>query len=111
AVAAAEAIGYPVMLKSTAGGGGIGMQICRDAEQLRLAWSSIKRLSANNFANSGVFIEKYIEYARHIEVQIFGDGAGDALVLGDRDCSTQRRHQKVIEEAPAPNIPAEVRAR
>jgi urea carboxylase len=111
AVAAAEAIGYPVMLKSTAGGGGIGMQICRDAEQLRLAWPSIKRLSANNFANSGVFIEKYIEYARHIEVQIFGDGAGDALVLGDRDCSTQRRHQKVIEEAPAPNIPAEVRAR
>lgn len=111
AVQTANAIGYPVMLKSTAGGGGIGMQICHTETQLRGAWPSIKRLSANNFANAGVFIEKYIEYARHIEVQIFGDGLGDALVLGDRDCSTQRRHQKVIEEAPAPNIPAEVRAR
>jgi urea carboxylase len=111
AALAADVIGYPVMLKSTAGGGGIGMQICLNEAQLRGAWPSIKRLSANNFSNAGVFIEKYIEYARHIEVQIFGDGAGDALVLGDRDCSTQRRHQKVIEEAPAPNIPEQVRVR
>ena len=111
AIAAADALGFPVMLKSTAGGGGIGMQICQGEAQLRAAWPSIKRLSANNFANSGVFLEKYIEYARHIEVQIFGDGLGNALVLGDRDCSTQRRHQKVIEEAPAPNIPVDVRAR
>lgn len=111
AVEQAHIIGYPVMLKSTAGGGGIGMQICCDEQQLRNSWQSIKRLSANNFANEGVFIEKYIELARHIEVQIFGNGKGDVLVLGDRDCSTQRRHQKVIEEAPAPNIPAEVRQR
>lgn len=109
AVEQAADIGYPVMLKSTAGGGGIGMQICHDEQQLLGSWQSIKRLSANNFANEGVFLEKYIEFARHIEVQIFGDGRGDVLVLGDRDCSTQRRHQKVIEEAPAPNIPAEVR--
>lgn len=111
AVHEAHIIGYPVMLKSTAGGGGIGMQICGDEQQLRNSWQSIKRLSANNFANEGVFLEKYIEVARHIEVQIFGDGKGDVIVLGDRDCSTQRRHQKVIEEAPAPNIPAEVRQR
>lgn len=109
AVECAEAIGYPVMLKSTAGGGGIGMQICQDEQHLRGSWQSIKRLSANNFANEGVFLEKYIEFARHIEVQVFGDGEGDVLILGDRDCSTQRRHQKVIEEAPAPNIPIEVR--
>lgn len=111
AVQQAETVGYPVMLKSTAGGGGIGMQICHDERQLRGSWLGIKRLSANNFANEGVFLEKYIELARHVEVQIFGDGQGDVLVLGDRDCSTQRRHQKVIEEAPAPNIPAEVRQR
>jgi urea carboxylase len=105
----AEKIGYPVMLKSTAGGGGIGMQICRNPEQLRASWQGIKRLSANNFANEGVFLEKYVERARHIEVQVFGDGKGEVVVLGDRDCSTQRRHQKVIEEAPAPNIPPHVR--
>lgn len=109
AVEKAAEIGYPLMLKSTAGGGGIGMQVCHSAEQLRSCWESIKRLGANNFSNSGVFLEKYIEYARHVEVQILGDGKGDAIVLGDRDCSSQRRHQKVIEEAPAPNIPASVR--
>lgn len=109
AVTKAEAIGYPVMLKSTAGGGGIGMQICQNANQLQQHWQSVKRLSANNFSNSGVFLEKFIERARHIEVQVFGDGDGNILVLGDRDCSSQRRHQKVIEEAPAPNIPDSVR--
>ncbi len=110
ALVQAERIGYPVMLKSTAGGGGIGMQICYDAEQLGHAWQSVLRLSQNNFSNSGIFLEKYIEFARHIEVQVFGDGLGSALILGDRDCSAQRRHQKVIEEAPAPNIPEPVRA-
>ncbi|HVK99166.1 MAG TPA: biotin carboxylase N-terminal domain-containing protein, partial [Dongiaceae bacterium] len=110
AVDAAGRIGYPVILKSTAGGGGIGMQMCTDAAQLRKAWDSVKRLSANNFANDGVFVEKYIEIARHIEVQIFGDGLGNAIALGERDCSAQRRHQKVIEETPAPNIPDGVRA-
>jgi urea carboxylase len=109
AVDAAAQIGYPVMLKSTAGGGGIGMQTCYDEAQLRKAYDSVKRLSANNFSNDGVFLEKYIERARHIEVQVFGDGAGKALALGERDCSSQRRNQKVVEETPAPNIPATVR--
>ena len=110
ALKAAAEIGYPVMLKSTAGGGGIGMQICHDDAGLEKAWDSVRRLSANNFSNDGVFLEKYIERARHIEVQVFGDGAGGALALGERDCSAQRRHQKVLEETPAPNLPDEVRA-
>lgn len=109
AVTAASDIGYPVMLKSTAGGGGIGMQLCWDEEQLKKSYDSVRRLSEANFANSGVFLEKFIEYARHIEVQIFGDGKGNAVALGERDCSTQRRNQKVIEETPAPNIPNDVR--
>ncbi len=104
----AQKIGYPVMLKSTAGGGGIGMQTCWEANELDEAFNSVRRLSENNFSNSGVFIEKFIENARHIEVQIFGNGMGDAVALGERDCSTQRRNQKVIEEAPAPNIPSAV---
>jgi urea carboxylase len=109
ALHAAKLIGYPVMLKSTAGGGGIGMQLCRSDAELSKAFDSVRRLSESNFANSGVFLEKFIEHARHIEVQIFGDGRGHAIALGERDCSTQRRNQKVIEECPAPNIPHEVR--
>lgn len=109
AVTAAGHIGYPVILKSTAGGGGIGMQVCNTADELHQAFDSIRRLSANNFSNDGVFVEKYIAYARHIEVQVFGDGKGRAVTFGERDCSAQRRHQKVIEETPAPNIPSDVR--
>ncbi|MCG8436766.1 MAG: ATP-grasp domain-containing protein, partial [Pseudomonadales bacterium] len=109
ALNAAEEIGYPVMLKSTAGGGGIGMQVCDSAESLNKAWDTVRRLSANNFSNDGVFIEKYIARARHIEVQVFGDGNGKAVTLGERDCSAQRRHQKVLEETPAPNLPDPVR--
>ncbi|MDY6980345.1 MAG: urea carboxylase [Pseudomonadota bacterium] len=105
----AESIGYPVMLKSTAGGGGIGMQLCWNSEELSGAYDSVRRLSENNFSNSGVFLEKFIEYARHIEVQIFGDGLGDAVAIGERDCSSQRRNQKVIEETPAPNLNDNVR--
>lgn len=107
---AASAIGYPVMLKSTAGGGGIGMQLCRDAEGLRKAYDSVRRLGENNFADSGVFVEIFIERARHIEVQVFGDGKGGAIAIGERDCSTQRRNQKVVEETPAPNLAKAVRA-
>jgi len=110
AIAAAREIGYPVMLKSTAGGGGIGMQLCADEDELARAFDSVRRLSASNFANSGVFLEKFIERARHIEVQIIGDGRGRALALGERDCSAQRRNQKVIEETPAPGLPDSVRA-
>ncbi|MBS0002700.1 MAG: 5-oxoprolinase/urea amidolyase family protein, partial [Thioalkalivibrio sp.] len=107
----ARRIGFPVMLKSTAGGGGIGMQLCHDEAGLREAWDSVKRLAQNNFADTGVFLEKYVEQARHIEVQIFGDGLGGVIALGERDCSLQRRNQKVVEEAPAPNLPGTVRAR
>ena len=109
AATAASLVGYPVMLKSTAGGGGIGMQICTHEDALRDAFASVQRMGANHFANDGVFLEKYIARARHIEVQIFGDGRGGALALGERDCSAQRRHQKVIEETPAPGLRAEVR--
>ncbi len=108
---AAASIGYPVMIKSTAGGGGIGMQLCQSEATLFDLFENVQRLSRNNFSQSGVFLEKYIERARHIEVQIFGDGRGNVVALGERDCSTQRRNQKVIEEAPAPNISDELRQR
>ncbi|MDF1645044.1 MAG: urea carboxylase [Pseudomonadales bacterium] len=104
AIAWASDVGYPVMLKSSAGGGGIGMQVCADETSLISAWDSVKRLSANYFSNDDVFLEKFIGNARHIEVQIFGDGQGTAVSLGERDCSAQRRNQKVIEETPAPNL-------
>jgi len=105
----AEQIGYPVMLKSTAGGGGIGMQLVQNKDQLSAAFASVKRLSSNNFANDGVFLEKFIENARHIEVQVIGNGEGQVAALGERDCSSQRRHQKVIEESPAPNLAETIR--
>jgi urea carboxylase len=100
----ARRIGYPVMLKSTAGGGGIGMQQCTDEAELRAAFDSVRALAGSNFSDSGVFLEKFLPRARHIEVQIFGDGAGTVIALGERDCSVQRRNQKVIEETPAPGL-------
>ena len=109
ALAEAARITYPVMLKSTAGGGGIGMQLCQQESDLRAAFDSVKRLSQNNFANSGLFVEKYVTQARHIEVQLFGNGEGNVIALGERDCSLQRRNQKVVEETPAPNIPEATR--
>ena len=110
AEAAAQAIGYPVMLKATAGGGGIGMRVCREVTDVREGFASVARLGAGNFGDAGVFLERYIERARHIEVQIFGDGTGRVIALGERDCSLQRRNQKVVEEAPAPNLPDAARA-
>jgi len=111
AEARAEAlrIGYPVMLKSTAGGGGIGMQLCRSESELSSAYASVERLARSNFSDGGLFVEKYIEQARHIEVQLFGDGEGAVIALGERDCSMQRRNQKVIEETPAPGLTAATR--
>jgi len=109
ALRVAGEIGYPVMLKSTAGGGGIGMQRCFDATALREAFASVQRLSRNNFSNDGLFLEKFVERARHVEVQIFGDGEGKVIALGERDCSLQRRNQKVVEETPAPGLRDEVR--
>lgn len=105
AITAAANIRYPVMLKSTAGGGGIGMQLCNSEAELIAAFDSVKRLGKNNFADDGVFLEKFIAAARHIEVQVFGDGKGTAVAIGERDCSSQRRNQKVVEECPAPNLP------
>jgi urea carboxylase len=110
ALQAAQRIGYPVMLKSTAGGGGIGMRVCRSADELAAQFDIVKRLGQNNFSDAGVFLEKYIEKARHLEVQVFGDGRGAAIALGVRDCSVQRRNQKVLEETPAPNLPEGVEA-
>lgn len=104
AKAEAIRIGYPVMLKSTAGGGGIGMQLCWSEQELIDAFHSVERLARSNFSQGGIFLEKYVEIARHIEVQIFGDGNGKVVALGERDCSVQRRNQKVIEETPAPGI-------
>lgn len=106
---AAEAIGFPVMLKSTAGGGGIGMQVCRHEGELRGAYESVRRLGEANFRDGGMFLEKFVEKARHVEVQIFGDGTGRVVALGERDCSAQRRNQKVLEETPAPGLPESVR--
>ena len=104
ALAAAEELSYPVMLKSSAGGGGIGMRVCHSPVELTEAFESVVRLSTNSFGDGRVYLEKYIARARHLEVQIFGDGSGEILVLGARDCSAQRRHQKVIEETPVPGL-------
>lgn len=109
AILTAKEIGYPVMLKSTAGGGGIGMKLCFSEQELIDAYEGVIKLAGANFSNSGVFLEKYIQTARHIEVQIFGDGLGNVRTLGERDCSIQRRNQKVIEETPAPNLSDELR--
>ena len=106
---AALDIGYPVMLKSTAGGGGIGLSRCNDEGELVAAFESVKRLGESFFSDSGVFIERFVARARHVEVQIFGDGNGTVLALGERECSLQRRTQKVVEEPPAPNLPQATR--
>ena len=100
----AKRIAYPVMLKSTAGGGGIGMRLIWSESELDEAYASVARLAHANFKEAGIYLEKYVQAARHIEVQVFGDGKGRVLALGERDCSVQRRHQKVIEETPAPGL-------
>nr|WSY56173.1 5-oxoprolinase/urea amidolyase family protein [Streptomyces sp. NBC_00886] len=109
ALAEAASIGYPVMLKATGGGGGIGMSACRSADELTEAWERVQRVAAASFSSAGVFLERLVEHARHVEVQVFGDGEGRVVTFGDRDCSLQRRNQKVVEEAPAPGLPDHVR--
>ena len=111
ALARAAVIGYPVMLKATGGGGGIGMSACRSADELGDAWERVQRVAAASFSSAGVFLERLVEHARHVEVQVFGDGDGRVVTFGDRDCSLQRRNQKVVEEAPAPGLPPHTRAR
>jgi urea carboxylase len=110
ALSAARAVGFPVMLKATAGGGGIGMRVCEDEAAVLAGFEAVQRLAAGHFRDAGVFLERYVPDARHVEVQIFGDGQGRVIALGERDCSLQRRNQKVIEETPAPGLPAQTRA-
>lgn len=111
AVAAAERIGLPVMLKATSGGGGIGMRVCATADEVRDGFAAVTAMATRSFGEGGVFLERLVTNARHVEVQVFGDGEGRVAVFGDRDCSLQRRNQKVLEEAPAPGLDDEVRAR
>jgi urea carboxylase len=107
----AHELGFPVMLKSSAGGGGIGMRVCKTPAELSEAYDSVVRLSRNSFRDGSVYLEKFVGRAKHVEAQIFGDGEGGIAVLGLRDCSAQRRHQKVIEETPVPGLRAEVAGR
>lgn len=106
-----EKIGFPVLIKASAGGGGKGMRIVRDKKEFAAQLEGAKREALKSFGNDHVLIEKYVENPRHVEVQIFGDQHGTILHLFERDCSIQRRHQKIIEEAPAPNIKKETRAK
>ncbi|WP_371039166.1 acetyl-CoA carboxylase biotin carboxylase subunit [Rhodosalinus sp. FB01] len=103
-------IGYPVIVKATAGGGGRGMKVARSSEEMERAFRTARAEGKAAFGNDEVYIEKYLTTPRHIEVQVFGDGKGHAVHLGERDCSLQRRHQKVFEEAPGPCISPEERA-
>lgn len=105
----AKSIGYPVMLKSTAGSGGNGMRQCFDEDQLIESFEKVRRAGEKFFKNDGIYLEKYIDDGRHIEVQIFGDGQGHVIALGERDCSLQRRNQKIVEETPPPNISDHIR--
>ncbi|MCP3970027.1 MAG: acetyl-CoA carboxylase biotin carboxylase subunit [Rhodobacteraceae bacterium] len=106
-----EQFGYPVIIKATAGGGGKGMKVARSAQEMRSSFQTARAEGKSNFGNPEVYIEKYLTTPRHIEIQVFGDGKGNAVHLGERDCSLQRRHQKVFEEAPGPSITPELRAR
>ncbi|MCV6597131.1 MAG: acetyl-CoA carboxylase biotin carboxylase subunit [Mangrovicoccus sp.] len=103
-------IGYPVIVKATAGGGGRGMKLAKTAEEMEQAFLSARSEAKAAFGNDAVYLEKYLGNPRHIEIQVFGDGKGNAIHLGERDCSLQRRHQKVFEEAPSPVIDAQTRA-
>ena len=104
-----EAIGYPVIIKATAGGGGRGMKVANNQHELSNAFSSARSEAKAAFGNDEVYIEKYLTTPRHIEIQVFGDGKGNAVHLGERDCSLQRRHQKILEESPGPTITYQVR--
>jgi len=105
----ADSIGYPVLIKASAGGGGKGMRVVDASADFAAALASCKREAINSFANDSVLIEKYVQRPRHIEIQVFGDTLGNYVYLFERDCSVQRRHQKVLEEAPAPGITEEFR--
>ncbi len=111
AKAIGQEIGYPVIVKATAGGGGRGMKLAKTASEMESAFRTARAEAKSAFGNDEVYLEKYLGKPRHIEIQVFGDGKGNAVHLGERDCSLQRRHQKVLEEAPGPAIDAATRAR
>src|SRR4029077_16155855 len=110
AMRVAHDIGYPVMVKAPAGGGGKGMRIAHDDTELREGFSSAQHEAKASFGDDRIFLEKYIEEPRHIEIQVLGDAHGNVVHLGERECSIQRRHQKVIEESPSPFLDAATRA-
>ena len=109
--AAAEAVGYPLLVKAAAGGGGIGMRLVEEESQLLKVAEATQTMAERSFGDGAIFLERFIPKARHVEIQVFGFGDGRAIHLFERDCSVQRRFQKVIEESPAPGLPSEVRAR
>src|SRR3982750_4842244 len=109
AVRIAGEIGYPVMMKASAGGGGKGMRLAWNEQDVREGFDSVKREGLNSFGDDRVFIEKFIEQPRHIEIQLLGDQHGNIVYLNERECSIQRRHQKVVEEAPSPFVTPEMR--
>src|SRR5256885_10578287 len=109
AVKIAKGIGYPVMMKASAGGGGKGMRLAWNEKDVREGFDSVKREGLNSFGDDRVFMEKFIEQPRHIEVQVLGDHHGNILYLNERECSIQRRNQKVVEEAPSPFVTPEMR--
>ncbi len=111
ALAVAAEIGYPVIIKASAGGGGRGMRIVRSSEDMASCFASARQEAGASFDCADVYLEKYIESARHIEFQVLGDHHGDVEILGERECTIQRRHQKLIEEAPSPSVTRELRAR
>lgn len=104
AVNESEKLGFPVMLKATAGGGGMGLAIANNVNEVKHSFEMVKSRGENLFKNAGMFIEKYYPDSHHVEVQVFGNDQGKAIHFGERECSIQRRHQKVIEECPSPFV-------
>ena len=111
ALAAASGLGYPVMLKAVAGGGGKGMRVARDTKELETAWTLTRGEAKAAFGDDQVYLERYIERPRHVEAQILADGSGHVVCLGERECSVQRRHQKLLEETPSPAVTPDLRGR
>ena len=111
ALLVARDMGFPILIKAAAGGGGRGMKVARTPDELEVVLATARSEAKAAFGDDSVYIEKYLSKPRHIEIQVFGDGKGNAIHLGERDCSLQRRHQKVLEEAPSPSLNAEARSR
>ncbi len=104
AVEESKRLGFPVMLKATAGGGGMGLATCQNVQEVKEAFEMVKSRGENLFKNAGMFMERFYPDSHHIEVQVFGNAHGNAIHFGERECSIQRRHQKVIEECPSPFV-------